>query len=159
MINMPDFIKNVKGLRLFDRFLLAQIYYLSAKKGYCFAKNDYFAELFDVSLGTVKRSLKKMEDMGLIARVKTWTARYIYVTCAPKKEEEKMEEKKVPEEKKNVVKYSREGFKYWQKIMTQPVSMPTKYHVAPKDEGWTDEGLEAADACFTRWKKKISGET
>lgn len=157
MYNIPDFIKNINGLKLFDRCLLAQIEYLSAKKGYCFAQNDYFADFFEVSVGTVKRSLKKMEDMGVIARVQTgWGKRYIYVTCAPVAKEEKAEEKAEEKPKENVVKISKRGFKYWSKVMTQPA---TKYHRAKDEKKLTDDEAKEADVgfenCMERWKKRI----
>ncbi len=160
---IPAFIKEIKGLKIFDRCLLSQIHYLSAKKGYCFAGNAYFAQFFEVSEGTVKRSLKKLEDMGLISRVTSWNKRYIYLTCIPEekeqeKTEEKVEEKKVEKnQNKGPVKYSREGFRFLQKL----IEPPTKYHKAPKEEraGWTQEGLQAADECFERWKKKIGNSS
>lgn len=153
---IPDFIKNIKELKLFDRCLLAQIFYLSEQKGYCFAGNEYFSQFFDVSIGTVKRSLKKMEDMGLISRVTSWNRRYIYLACLPAedKQAEKEEEKVEKNTDKGTVKYSREGFRFLQRLMQRP----TKYHVAPKEQGWTQEGIAAADDCFERWRKKIGSD-
>lgn len=152
---IPRFIKEIKDLKIFDRCLLTQIHYLSAQKGYCFAGNSYFADFFEVSEGTVKRSLKKMEDMGLISRVTSWNKRYIYLTCLPEEEEQGKKEEKVVQKNQNKepVKYSREGFRFLQKL----IEPPAKYYKTPKEEraGWTKEGLQAADECFERWKKKI----
>lgn len=160
MCNIPSFIKSVNGIKLFERVLLSQIHYLSAKRGYCFAKNDYFAEFFEVSLGTVKRALKKLEDMGLIVRVSAgWGRRYIYVSCAPAEEKpaEKAEEK--PVEKENVTRISQRGFKYWQKVCQQPA--PTKYHRAKDEKKLSEEERIGADVvfekCFEKWHKKVGG--
>lgn len=148
---IPQFIKEIKGLRVFDRCLLSQIHFLSAQRGYCFAGNAYFADFFEVSEGTVKRSLKKMEQMRLLNRVTSWNKRYIYVTCLPAKDEqEKKAEQPQRNQNKEHVKYGKEGFRFFQKLLQS-----RRYHRAPKDQGWTEDGLAAADACFEQWKKKI----
>ena len=46
--------------------LLLIISSLSAEQGYCFAKNSYFAELFEIDEVSVSRKIKKLEDKGYI---------------------------------------------------------------------------------------------
>ena len=52
-------IKNELGL-------LTIISSLTAEKGYCFASNGYFAELFDIPEETVSRKIKKLEKKGYL---------------------------------------------------------------------------------------------
>lgn len=52
-------IKNELGL-------LIIISSLTAEKGYCFASNNYLAELFDTTEETISRKIKKLEDKKYI---------------------------------------------------------------------------------------------
>lgn len=49
-----------------DKNILLEIVDLSAKLGSCVAKNSYFMSGFGLSEATVKRSIQKLEQMGMI---------------------------------------------------------------------------------------------
>lgn len=157
---IPDNIKNVKGLKIFERCLLSQIHYLSAKKGYCFAKNNYFAEFFEISEGTVKRALKKLEDMNLIVRVQLgWGRRYIYVSLPEVKKEEKvMPDENIAESssaERKPVRFSKEGFRFLQKLNQKP----TVYHCAENEKKLSEAEAKESDLefekCMARWNELI----
>lgn len=70
-------IKNELGLLLI-------ISGLTAEQGYCYAKNKYLADLFEVSEDSISRKIKKLEDLGYIEvhyekRGAEITARYITI--------------------------------------------------------------------------------
>lgn len=46
--------------------LLLIISGLTAEQGFCFAKNKYFAELFNESEDSISRKIKKLESLGYI---------------------------------------------------------------------------------------------
>ncbi|WP_342387199.1 helix-turn-helix domain-containing protein [Salinicoccus bachuensis] len=52
-----------------EKILYAEITALSNKHGYCYASNDYFANLFSVTDVTVSRRLKKLKSRGYISIV------------------------------------------------------------------------------------------
>lgn len=63
------FIKKIysrKDLNLVDKNIYIEIFDLSASSGVCTAKNQYFISGFGISVATVKRSLQKLVDMGMI---------------------------------------------------------------------------------------------
>ena len=47
--------------------LLLIISSLTAKEGYCFASNGYFAEMFGISETSISKKIKKLEDKGYIS--------------------------------------------------------------------------------------------
>jgi len=57
-----------KDLSAIDKVILTEIDSLDNVE-HCTANNDYFAEFCDISVPTVKRSIKKLEELGLIDRV------------------------------------------------------------------------------------------
>lgn len=150
---IPEYIKKVNGLTLLDRCLLSQIDFLSEKDGRAFCHTKYFASFFVVNERRIYRSLNRLEKFGLIRREKAgWNRRVIYFLMDRKME--KNEEKTIKKDEKkpdNIIRYSREGYNFLKKINTPP----TKYHKAPKEQGWTDEGLKAAGDCFERWRKRL----
>lgn len=141
---IPDFVQKIKGLKILDKCILSQIHYLSAQKGYCYAGNEYFVELLSVSCGTIKRSLAKMEKMGLLARKVTWNRRHMHLLCTPVEEVKKEE---IVQEKKSVV-YSKKGMQFMQSLMQ--VRRPYTKREAPAK--WTQENMDAADDFFHRTK-------
>ena len=73
--------KNIKN----ELGLLLIISGLTAEKGYCFAKNSYFAELFDVPEDTISRKIKKLEELNYLTiryekRGAEIVARHIFLT-------------------------------------------------------------------------------
>lgn len=74
------------------KLLYGEITALSNEKGYCWASNDYFAKLYDVSKTTIKSWLKSLEDNGHINRrvryrpgTKEIEIRWISI-CTPRQE-------------------------------------------------------------------------
>lgn len=71
-----------KELSMVDKCLLAEINSLDGDE-HCFATNEYFAEFFNVSEATIKRSIAQLKQCGLIETemqtTKTGTRRIIWV--------------------------------------------------------------------------------
>ena len=72
------------------KLLYSEITALSNKNGYCFASNQYFAELYETSQTTIKRMLKQLEEKGYIERKFTYKAgtkeilnRYVQICTHP----------------------------------------------------------------------------
>ncbi len=132
--------KKVKSLKLIDRDLLTQIYYLSQNRGCCFAGNAYFAQFLGVSEGTIKRSLKKLEDLKLIKRQHSWHQRLIYCLF-----DQDARLKPGPQAKTQL------------KARPKPNQQPGPQTSSKiPSNAWTKEGLIAAGKCFERWKKRIN---
>jgi hypothetical protein len=58
-----------KDISSTQKLLLGLISSLSNRKGYCFASNDYLAELLDVSKIRVSQSISDLEKKGYIGRI------------------------------------------------------------------------------------------
>ena len=54
--------KNIKN----ELGLLLIISGLTAQEGYCFARNEYLANLFDISEDSISRKIQKLKDLGYI---------------------------------------------------------------------------------------------
>lgn len=61
-----------------DKILYGEIRTLSKKSGYCFATNNYFAKKYNVSIDTIKRSLKRLKDNTHIVVINDKGKRKIY---------------------------------------------------------------------------------
>ncbi len=61
-------VLNDNELRLPERAILSLLLQLSIKNGYCFANNKYFANIFNCSLSTVSKSIKKLHQLGYIIK-------------------------------------------------------------------------------------------
>ena len=48
------------------KLLYGEITALTNKKGYCFASNNYFAELYNVNKNTISLWIKELKDFGFI---------------------------------------------------------------------------------------------
>jgi hypothetical protein len=59
-------IRHHKKLLPFDKLLFEEICTLSKLKGFCYAKNKYLAELYNVSVVTIKRSKSRLHKAYLI---------------------------------------------------------------------------------------------
>jgi len=49
-----------------EKLLCAEITALSSKYGYCFATNNYFADLYGISKETVSRRLNHIKELGYL---------------------------------------------------------------------------------------------
>lgn len=63
---IPANVRYDKRLKLLSRFMWGEISALSNQKGYCWATNKYFADLYDVSIQTVSGCIKQLKDYGYI---------------------------------------------------------------------------------------------
>ncbi|KMY52547.1 hypothetical protein AC623_20645 [Bacillus sp. FJAT-27231] len=57
------------NLKKTTRQTIEMICWFAAEKGYCFAKDDYFSDRFNVSSKTVRNIFKKLRDNGIIQTV------------------------------------------------------------------------------------------
>ena len=48
------------------KLLYGEITALSGREGYCYARNEYFAELYQTSERTIKRWISELKDKGFI---------------------------------------------------------------------------------------------
>jgi hypothetical protein len=55
-----------KKLSWFDKIMYSEISCLTNTKGFCFATNNYFEKVFDVSRSTVQRSLTNLQENDCI---------------------------------------------------------------------------------------------
>ena len=64
---LPSSIRYDKKLSWFDKVLYSEITALTNYKGYCYAFNSYFENVFNVSQTTVSRSIKNLEQLKYIS--------------------------------------------------------------------------------------------
>lgn len=101
---LPSQVRYDKNLSANEKILYSEIVVLAQKKGYCFAQNEFFAELFAVSKNTVSRWIVNLEKWGFIKCQMTYidgtkwiTGRKIY----PKRFEEEVSTQMSPPSAKN----------------------------------------------------------
>jgi len=63
---LPSYIRYDKKLSWFDKILYSEITALTNFKGYCYAYNSYFENVFNVSQSTVTRAIKNLEKAKYI---------------------------------------------------------------------------------------------
>lgn len=63
---IPANVRYCKDLSANMKLMYGEITALSNEKGYCWASNSYFAELYDVDRCTVSRWISKLEKLGFI---------------------------------------------------------------------------------------------
>ena len=63
---IPATIRYSKDLKANEKLLYGEINALANKYGYCYAKNRYFAELYNVSIETVSRWFSHLQELGFI---------------------------------------------------------------------------------------------
>ncbi len=73
MLNQPNYyavipscVRYCKELEPCARLLYGEITALTSKEGYCWASNQYFAELYDTDERTVKRWIAHLQELGFI---------------------------------------------------------------------------------------------
>lgn len=62
---IPAFVRYDKRLPMLSRFLYGELTALCNEKGYCWASNRYFAELYEVSIETISRYIAKLKEFGI----------------------------------------------------------------------------------------------
>lgn len=63
---IPANVRYDKNLKLLSRMLYGEITALCNEKGFCWANNRYFAELYDVSIQTISSSISQLKENGYI---------------------------------------------------------------------------------------------
>lgn len=63
---IPAYIRYNKELKFGERLMYGEITALSNKEGYCYAKNKYFAELYNVSQSTISRWISHLAELNSI---------------------------------------------------------------------------------------------
>lgn len=63
---IPANVRYDKRLKLLSRLLYAEITALTNEKGYCWATNKYFAELYEVSIQTISSCISQLKEFGYI---------------------------------------------------------------------------------------------
>ncbi len=63
---IPANVRYDKRLTLLSRLLYGEITALCNEKGYCWASNSYFAELYEVNNKTISRAVQQLEECGHI---------------------------------------------------------------------------------------------
>ena len=66
---MPANVRYDKNLKPMEKILFTEISSLTSKEGYCYAKNSYFAELYDVHKNTVGNWINNLVKRGYLKSV------------------------------------------------------------------------------------------
>ena len=66
---MPADVRYDKNLKPMEKILYTEITALTNSKGYCFATNSYFAELYEVHKNTVGNWISNLEKQGYIKTI------------------------------------------------------------------------------------------
>lgn len=62
---IPATIRYNKELKFAERLLYGEITALTNKKGYCFATNRYFSELYNVTIETISRWISHLKKLRI----------------------------------------------------------------------------------------------
>lgn len=86
---IPATVRYDYRLKPAEKILYGELTALSNKEGYCFAQNKYFAELYNVTVGTVSKWLSHLQKLGYIVieiirnNKNEITTRHIYINDTP----------------------------------------------------------------------------
>lgn len=85
-IVIPGYIRADKILSPYAKLLYGEIAVKATMKGYCYASNQHFADIFDVNIRSIQRYIKELEDGGFIQleldKSDNGTDRRIFITEA-----------------------------------------------------------------------------
>lgn len=74
-----DYVMSIKGVSLPAKMIYCRILRFTENKQECYASNEYFVEAFDISLSTVKRATKELEQFGWITKVRRFNTSNIWL--------------------------------------------------------------------------------
>ncbi|WP_422865706.1 helix-turn-helix domain-containing protein [Brachyspira hyodysenteriae] len=63
---IPSAVRYDKRLKPLSKLIYGEITALTNDKGYCWANNNYFAEIYSVSKDTISRAVRQLEEYGYI---------------------------------------------------------------------------------------------
>ncbi|WP_311481022.1 helix-turn-helix domain-containing protein [uncultured Anaerococcus sp.] len=66
---LPAEIRLDKRLSAFEKILFSDILALANKKGYCYATNQYFAKIYQMSISSISHAISKLVDLDFIKRI------------------------------------------------------------------------------------------
>ena len=135
---IPATVRYDKKLKSSEKLLYGEVTALANKLGYCYAKNKYFAELYEVSNETISRWLSSLQKCGYIKidiirnENKEIVERDIYILDTPycqknqypycQKDQEGIDEKV----KENNIKYNIDDLFYI--ILNSPEKIPKEFY-------------------------------
>ena len=86
---LPATVRYDPDLKPAEKLLYSEVTALANKNGYCFAQNKYFADLYNVTNGTVSKWFSHLQKLGYINieikrnEKQEILARYIYIVDTP----------------------------------------------------------------------------
>ena len=86
---IPATVRYDKELKPAEKLLYGEVTALANRNGYCYEQNKYFAELYNVTNGTVSKWLSHLQKLGYIQieikrnEKQEIIARYIYIVDTP----------------------------------------------------------------------------
>ena len=81
---IPASVRYDSNISANAKLLFGEITALCNDKGYCWATNEYFADLYDTSNRTIQRWLTDLKDAGYICTEDESTSRKIYIVTGDK---------------------------------------------------------------------------
>lgn len=100
---IPANVRYDKDLRPNAKLLYSELTCLASKEGYCFASNNYFAELYDVDPSAISKWIKQLADKGYIS------IEYIYEGKECKERRIAINQGVLPKEQEGIAK-KQEGY-------------------------------------------------
>ncbi|WP_260849209.1 helix-turn-helix domain-containing protein [Brachyspira hyodysenteriae] len=79
---IPSAVRYDKRLKPLSKLIYGEITALTNDKGYCWANNNYFAEIYSVSKDTISRAIRQLEE-------------YDYIKCVYDKSKQNNEKRKI----------------------------------------------------------------
>ncbi len=86
---IPATVRYDKRLKFAERLLYGEITALANSNGFCYAKNRYFADLYEVTTGTVSKWISHLQELGYIKveiiknEKQEIISRHIYISDIP----------------------------------------------------------------------------
>lgn len=100
---LPANVRYDNDLRPNAKLLYSELTCLTSKEGYCFASNNYFAELYGVDPSAISKWIKQLADKGYIS------VEYIYNGKECKERRIAINQQVLPKEQEGIAK-SQEGY-------------------------------------------------